>query len=245
MNLTKKQRERQSLDAVLKHFATVPTDIEETEEPDFLLTIDGTIVGAEVTELYLPSPPDAELPMQATENEERLMVEMARRQAIQSNVPPQQLQVRLSPHVLKKQNRERVSAILCDYVASNFAAPGEVKSGTRHLLPTEIVHITMYGLRTSDHQWNGPCSGWVNSDFADGFQAVIAKKEPLLPKYLRHCEKCWLITIATSDGGSSFIEWSDQLASREFSAEFDRVFFVQGLANNAYELQLATEVAQQ
>jgi hypothetical protein len=31
---------------------------------------------------------------------------------------------------------------------------------------------------------------------------------------------------------------SDQLASREFAAEFDRVFFVQGLDNKVFEIQL-------
>ena len=174
--------------------------------------------------------------MQATENEERLMVEMARQKAIQRKVPPQQLQVRLSPHLLTKPNRDRVAALLCDYVASNFAVPGKVKSGQH--LPREIAHITMYGLRESEHQWNGPWSGWVNSEFADGFQEAIAKKAPLLPKYLKRCGNCWLIIVARGDGGSSFIEWSDQLASREFAAEFDRVFFVQGLDNKIFELQL-------
>ena len=96
----------------------------------------------------------------------------------------------------------------------------------------------MYGLRKSVHQWNGPCSGWVNSEFVDGFQEAIAKKTALLPKYLKRSAKCWLIIVATGDGGSSFIEWSDQLASREFAAEFDRVFFVQGLDNKVFELQL-------
>jgi hypothetical protein len=179
MNLTKKQRERRSLDAVLERIALAPNDVNETEEPDFLLTIDGAVVGAEVTELFLPSPADAVLPMQATENEERLMVEKARQQAIQRAVPPQQLQVRLRPQSLTKPNRDRVATILCDYVASNFAAPGEVKSGVQPL-PREIVHITMYGLRKSEHQWNGPCSGWVNSEFADGFQGAIAEKNLLV-----------------------------------------------------------------
>lgn len=237
MNLTKKQRERRSLDAVLERIGLDLTDVDETEEPDFLLTIDGAVVGAEITELFLPSPPNAALPMQATENEERLMVEMARQEAIQRGVPPQQLQVRLRRQCLTKPSRDRVATALCDYVASNFAAPGQVKSGEKPL-PREIIHITMYGLRESDHQWNGSCSGWVNSEFAEGFQEAIAKKDPLLAKYRQRCGKCWLIIVARGNGGSSFIEWSDQLALREFEAEFERVFFVQGINNKVFELRL-------
>jgi hypothetical protein len=202
-----------------------------------LFTIDGAVVGAEVTELFLPSPPNSVLPMQATENEERLVVEMGRKQAIQRGVPPQQLEVCLRPQSLTKPNRDRIASVLCDYVASNFAAPGEVKSGERPL-PGEVVHITMYGLRKSGHQWFGDLSGWVNSGFADGFQGAIAKKSPLLPKYRQRCRKCWLIIVASGDGGSSFIEWSDELASQEFEAEFDRVFFVQGLGNRVSKLRL-------
>jgi len=78
----------------------------------------------------------------------------------------------------------------------------------------------------------------VNSEFADGFQGAIAKKTPLLAKYRQRCGKCWLIIVATGDGASSFIEWSDQLASRRFDAEFERAFFVQGLDNKVFELRL-------
>ena len=244
MTTTKKQRERQSLNTVLDRFAISPKHVNETEKPDFLLTIDGTIVGAEVTELYLPSP-DVHLPIQATENEARVMVAMACKKAEQGKIPPQHVSVRISRHFLKKQNRDRVSEALFDYVSSNFAAPGEVKSGKRYHVPKEIVHITMYGLRSSDHQWNSLYSGWIYSNFTDGFRKAIAKKEPLLPKYLQRCDKCWLITVAKSTGSSSFIEWSDELACHDFSAQFERVFFVEGINNTAYELQLAIKVTEQ
>src|SRR5262249_42256489 len=157
----------------------------------------------------------------------------ARQQAIRRGVPPQQLQVRLRPQSLTKSNRDRVATILCNYVASNFAAPGEVTSGDQPR-PREIVHITMYGLRESDHQWNGSWSGWVNSEFADGIQGAIAIKNALLGKYRQRCGKCWLIIVARGDGGSSFIEWSDQLAYRNFDGDFDRVFFLQGLDNKVF-----------
>jgi hypothetical protein len=244
MNFTKKQRERRSLNAVLRHFGIAPTTIDETEEPDFLLRIHGAVIGAEVTELYQPSASGAHLQTQAVESEHRLMVEMARRRAIELDIPPQQVAVRLSSHVLTKQNRSRVSAILCEYVASHLAAPSQAMSSTPYDLPPEIVYIAIFGLRkTSTHQWDGPCSGWPNSEFADGFQAAIAKKDLLLPKYLERCKQCWLITVARSEGGSSFIEWSDQLACYEFSAKFERVFFVQGPNDHAFELQLVKQFA--
>jgi len=238
MTLTKKQRERRSLDSVLRHLGVVPEPVDETEEPDFLFNLNSATIGAEITELYLPSAPGAALPDQAKENEERLMVEMARQQAIQQQIPPQQLQLRLSPHVLTKRHRTSVATELCDFVAANYAQPGEVKSLQRHELPRNIVHITLFGLRTTPHTWNGPCSGWVNSTFATGFQNAIDKKEALRVKYLSRCDKIWLITVATHSGGSSFIEWSQELAAHQFFAEFDRVFFVHGPTNTVNELQI-------
>ena len=243
MTLTKKQRERRSLDAVLQHLGMNPTPIDETEEPDFIFSLDSTTIGAEITELYLPSAPNAALPEQAKENEERLMVEMARQKAIQVHVPAQHLQLRLSAHFLTKRHRTTVAAEVCDFVAANFALPGEVKSIQRHELPPSIVHITLYGLRNTPHTWNGSCSGWVNSRFATGFQEAIDKKESLRPKYLTRCNKIWLITVATHAGGSSFIEWSMELAALRFSAKFDRIFFVEGLSDKVRELQIALGTA--
>lgn len=99
----------------------------------------------------------------------------------------------------------------------------------------------MVGLKDSAHEWNGPSSGWVDSNYVEGFQSAIVKKEALLPNYLKRCDNCWLVTVATYEGGSSFIEWSAELAAHNFSAEFDRVFFVQGLEKKAYELKLSAE----
>ena len=125
----------------------LPTDVTETEAPDFLLTIDGAVIGAEIAELFLPSPPDAILPLQVSENEERLVVETARRQAIQQGVPPQFLQIRLRSESLTKSNRARVAAVLCDYVAATFAAPGEVRAGIGSLPPAGLPHYEV-GLET-------------------------------------------------------------------------------------------------
>lgn len=238
MNASKKQREREALDAVLRHLGLAPSPVEETEEPDFLFQLNEAQVGAEITELYLPYSVGTDLPEQATENEERIMVEMARQKAIHRQVPAQQLQLRLSPHVLTKRQRETVAADICDFVVSNFASPGEVKSFRSIELPKSIVFMTLYGLRNTPHMWNGPCSGWVHSNFAGGFQNAIDKKETLRSKYLNRCSEIWLITVATHDGGSSFIEWSPELAAHQFSSGFNRVFFVEGKTNKVNELQL-------
>ena len=213
MNASKKQREREALDAVLAHLRVAPSAIDETEEPDFLFPLNATRIGAEVTELYLPSPAGADLPEQASDNEERIMVEMAHQKAIQHQLPAQQMQLRLSPHVLTKRQRKAVAADIYDFVASNFASPGEWKSFRSPELPQRIVHMSLYGLRDTAHTCNGPCSGWVHSNFADGFQNAIDKKEKLRSKYLQRCSEIWLITVATHDGGSSFIESSPELAA--------------------------------
>lgn len=242
MRLTKKQRERQSLDAVLRHLSALPSSIEETEEPDFLFNLGLTTIGAEVTELYLPSPPNTTLPEQAKENEERHMVDLARQQAIQMEVPPQQLQLRISSHFLTKQKRQSCASEIANFVAANFAQPGEVKSFQCHELPPCIVHMTLYGLRRTPHIWNSSCSGWVDSNFAPGFQAAIDKKEALRQKYLMRCVEIWLITVATHSGGSSFIEWSPDLAAHQFLANFDRIFFVEGHPQKVSELQIEARI---
>lgn len=232
------------MDAVLRHLDIAPAHIVETEEPDFLFDLNSTMIGAEVTELYLPSSPDAALPEQARENEERMIVEMARQQAIQKRVPSQLLQLRLSRNCLTKEQRHSVAAEICDFVAKNFAHPGKAKSFEYGDLPRSIVHITLYGQRDTPHTWNGQCSGWMISNFATGFQNAIDKKELLRKKYLSRCDEVWLIMVATHSGGSSFIEWSPELAVHQFCTEFKRVFFVEGLSNNVSELQVTASTAE-
>lgn len=238
MSQSKKQRERSALNAVLAYLEISPATIDETEEPDFLFNFDNLDIGAEITEIYLPSPAYVELPEQAKENEERIMVEIARQRAIEASVPAQHLQLRLSPHVLHKRQRKHVADQIFSFVSSNFAEAGEVKSFQSQELPSSIVHLSLYGSRQTTHSWNGPCAGWVNSNFVDGFQSAIDKKETLRKKYLQRCSEIWLVTVATHDGGSSFIEWSQQLACHPFTSKFQRVFFVEGCSQIVNELCL-------
>ena len=234
---SQKQRERRYLDLVIESADLSPSLIEQTEEPDFLLCLDSRTVGVEVTELYLPR--DAgKMPTQALENEERIAVQIALDRAIENDIPSQLIQTRLSRHGLNKKNRLKTATALYEYVAQNYAAPGEVKSGDSNL-PPEIVNISMFGQRESSHQWNGACAGWVNSEFTSGFEAAIDKKESLRRQYLTRCEKCWLVIVATGEGGSSFIEWSNVLAMHEFQSGFDLVYFVQGLDGQVFPLKLS------
>lgn len=238
MNASKKQRERKALDAVLAHLNVDVSRIEETEEPDFLFSLGSIWMGAEVTELYVSLAMGGE---QASESEGRIMVEMARNEAIKKEVPPQQLNLRLSRHVLTKEKRQAVAADIYKFVAAHFASPGEVKWFKRTQLPQSIVHMTLHGRHNAPHIWTNQCSGWVHSPFLDGFQDAINKKEKLRSKYLSRCNKIWLITVATHEGGSSFIEWSPDLAAHNFSSRFDRIFFVEGKTLKVNDLQIMSQ----
>jgi hypothetical protein len=242
MENAKKRKERKWLDVVLSRFGIDPGLIVEGEEPDFLSTLGGETTGIEVTEIYMAPSTSGAPPMQAYEGEERLMVKMARKKCLAASVPPQQVSVRVRRRLLSKTNRERVASSIAAFVSLNYAAPGEFKSANQieePFGPEELVYIQMYGLPLNSlHQWHGPCSGWVNSDFRAGMAAAVQKKEARLPAYFSRCEKCWLIMVATGEGGSSFIELPDDLVQVQFATKFHRLFFVEGLGNRAFELSI-------
>lgn len=237
MNQQKKDRERCSLDVVVRALDLPPTSIVESESPDFLLEMDSRRIGVEVTELYLPSGTETTPPEQAFENDERRIIERARIMATERGVPSQLMNVRLSRHSLCKPNKQLLATTLCDFVAANAAPPGQTNHP--HDLPPGVVYLTLYGHRSEPHSWHGPCSGWPNAQYTSGFQAAIDKKEVRRQKYLTRCDEVWLILAATWEGGSSFIKWSEAMEQQTFTSRFDRVFFVEGLSGKSHELRIA------
>tara|TARA_R110002073_G_scaffold299268_1_gene466190 strand:+ start:7728 stop:8426 length:699 start_codon:yes stop_codon:yes gene_type:complete len=230
---------------VLAHLALkVPeSDIESGEEPDFILTLNGQAIGIEVTDLFIESSSVSPLPEQALENEERFVVNGALELARKNRIPPQLLQCRLSRHFLGKQNRQRLVRLLYEWVAANYAQPMEVVAGHERGLPREIYSVMLCGLKSEDHKWNGSCSGFVCDEFSQGFETAINKKTKLLPKYLHKCDTCWLVTAAWQNGGSSFIEWSDDTAAIDFETGFERVFFVEHRNQRVNELSVLSREA--
>lgn len=107
--------------------ASTVVDEAHYDNPDFLLNIDGAIVGAEVTDLYLPSPSVAGMGDARSSGEARETVRMARQEAIKRNVPPQFVNVRLSPNSLSKANRslaDKFCAATSSRITSSNSATG-------------------------------------------------------------------------------------------------------------------------
>ena len=240
MNLTKKQRERRSLDAVLERIAIAPIDVDGVGRAR--LRVDNRRRDGRCRSYRIVPAVAARFGLaHASDRKRRTLDGRESSPASYSRgVPPQQLQVRLRPQSWTKPNRDRVAAVLCDYVASNFAAPGEVKSGE---------HVSNHFPR---NRFTLPCLACGNpSTYGTGHGRLgelrirrrvpgqrLQKRTPCLPITVSGVgnvgSSSWQAGTAVLRSLSGRISWHPWSLKRRF----DRVFFVQGLENKVFELRL-------
>lgn len=213
-------------------------EIEQSENPDFLIYTSQGILGIEHTELFQE---DGKRTQQAQESIEDRLLQLAEEEYNKIESTP--VQVNWGFHqrfVLPNSERQIFAKKLAELVAFNITKHTErafsLEQGEESL-PEGVSHISFlrqdYKRKTN---WFVLRAGWSRDDTVERIQAVIYKKNQRYKDYRKRCSKAWLLIVADGFNPSSFFEVNEDIENHTFLASFDKVFFLECSQSRNFEL---------
>jgi len=214
-----------------------------SESPDFILLTNAGQVGVEVTRLF-KSPDSQGRHLQAQENERSLMVMEAMRLYEASGNPPVEIHVHMAAQTeFNKKNRRHFAQTLSRLVGLHVPPDRswtviENDFEKPDLFPFEFDSISIARFGHKRNYWNVPDGGWVQEHFMAELQSVINKKNALLTQFDSSCSMHWLLIVIEGVSGSTLFEPSHETLNHVYTADFQKVFLLERLTGNGYELRL-------
>ncbi len=218
-------------------------DIRDDEEPDFVIDADSDVLGIEVTQIFHGRRPN-QPPPKLEDAEREHITQLACSLAEAANIPPLMVSLHFGEYpLLRKSDRQKLAESVVGIVQGIVPAPG-LPSYWRNdfedldAVPEKLDSISVFHIPNSQtHHWQCGRAGFIDTTFTKQLQTTIDGKGTLLDKYLKKCDRCWLVVAADWGQPSSFFEFTGQMASHDFTTAFERVFFVEGFGGHVNELQ--------
>ncbi len=219
----------------------LPAKLEHDDNPDFLVYLtDGSLLGIEHTRVYKQEPNGYSL--QAQENHENQVAEMARKYA---ELIGMRKLVLLNFNDLKGLNEKSRRDLACRIVkrikierALDGTITPEDSYNTEDSELSERVQDISFNSVTSDRKgsWLSFKAGKVLKDSRKVIMESINKKEGKYQKYIKKCDKCWLLVVADMKP-SSFIHPDQESLDYVYSSSFDRIYFMDITKQELYLLK--------
>ena len=222
-------------------------EVEEWENPDFLVKRPQDCLGIEITELVRQKHPAEKYRAAQKAGFCQKILDHARRLCEQWGVPPLWVTVWIIgslDHMQGRDAQRRLSEKLASLVKEWCDAHPEDRDTVlkpEDTLP-EIYQIVVWRLRSSGvHRWEwSPGGVWVSPVSVDSLQERIGRKDKKYGEYRRHCAECWLLIVGDpcdpAKGGD--IRLDAAARTHKYQSQFDRIFFLQ-LHDVLVELDLA------
>ena len=239
----RKQRELFLLERFIGS-ADLPAEIiEEREEPDFLIRIDGRSVGVEVTEFFISHDNNSN-PMQVQESISSRIVSSAQQIYQTAGAPPAHVTICFAPgQDLRRLNRDETAKSLATFVQRlNLSEWQRIDWRPEELddpLPYVVSFVHALGVPSFEMAcWSVARAGWVAPLSASALQARIYKKAKRLPTYRCTVAENWLLIVADTMKPSQLIKAKDNFDPSSVSSPFVRTFFYTHPNNVVIELGL-------
>jgi hypothetical protein len=204
-------------------------------DPDLSIKFANSIVGLETTELNLPG--------RLREASEQATTNLVRQYAKEIGVPPMFLNIRYHPEAdLRKPSRVKAAKLLATFLRDavadgNFSPELNYTDVPRELSQTiNGMHALKFGA-TWQKDMGTVSAGFVCEDH-QVFQEAINKKHAKINGYRTQFPVCYLLLVGSWDCPSSFVGWSPELDSHEFTSCFNRIFFLDASSNRNAELRI-------
>jgi hypothetical protein len=213
-------------------------DYVHTDNPDFLVRYDKETLGIEFTELYKEEQVNG-VTLRGGEAIKERVVSNARQMAIDVELPPLHVTVHFSGTVKKKRERT-VTESLFGIVKDSCGAEGtHVELDWNNSIPHEFRAIRLRRIPgCKKHFWKYIEASPIYTNFSDQLQRTISSKAEKFPEYAKRCDRCWLVIVALGLSGSSFYEFSGEMAKDSYESPFEKVFFLEGSSGNLRELRV-------
>lgn len=241
----KKEEERLYLDRFKDSIDDFPNgEIEEFEEPDFLIRENNKIVGIEVTKMFWERNPD-ELPQQAKESVHDLIAIKASKLHTENGLPTCHVSVHFSQTKLKKKDTDTVARIIFDIVSKNIPRPGSSiqippNAWTCVPLPGELSAVSIHQIdEIGETFYSAPQFGWIPNLRADSdLQSTINVKNGRINAYRKNCDEIWLLINLGFGSISSQFDVPDDVLRHNYVTHFDRIYLLHQMNNRCWRLQI-------
>ncbi len=238
--LSRKWRERQLFDAFIRLSHINAVVAEEREAPDFILRVDGKVVGVELTEIYVEDDGQPLAP-KARESLATKAVSQARQQYEKRGGRPLHVAVGFIPNAdLQVNDRTRIAESLAEFLLMQELPADGYKSWShsrRLSLPSQIGFINAFLVPSPDcAHWYAPQAGWVAPLTEKIISDSIGSKVTKLDSYRSAVQDSWLVLVVAGGAPSQAFEPAPDLAWETIVSPFARTFLLSVMEGRVYEI---------
>lgn len=218
-------------------FSGFPTGrLHKHESPDFLVRRRHETLGIELTELYVPAFGRARADHHRPHQIDPL-TSHARRICEQRGVPALSVRLRFERDARWSPPRQnRLAVELADLIGAAVPPPeASFHFNGEDGLPSG-VHSIQVERRCGDHLWRPERVGREPA-FAGVLTKLVQKKNRKLNRYLRYCDRCWLVIVANERPSSRLLLPGPSELERAWASRFEQTFVMDVHGGQVYELR--------
>ncbi len=239
----KKKIENHYLDRLRAAMPDFPIGrIESTEEPDFLVHGEKSIIGLELTELHKETPNGLK-PQQALEAMRCRVVAKAQELYVASNLPPVYVQIFMNDgYDIKKEQvmplAETIHKLVASHLPENNSSQ-KIEYDWRNpgSFPHSLIEISVCRLDLITKTFFGaPRATWVPTLADVDIERVLKLKEKKYSTYRIKCDEAWLVINVDIVSMSTWFEFESSALSKPIRTQFDRVFIFRHFVSQLFEL---------
>lgn len=202
---------------------------EEREAPDFLIRVDGRLVGVEVSEIFISHAPGKSL--QAQESISDRIVARARQRYDESGGAPAHVSICFLPGAdLRRLNRDETAEALAKFACGLQLSPWqrfdyrpEEIDGP---LPDHIAFIHALGVPSAEMaHWTVARAGWAAPLTTKVLLDRVEEKAKRLSAYQSVVPENWLLIVADRTRPSQLFDLDAELDASAVATPFSRAFF--------------------
>lgn len=229
----RKERERHLVESFFRNANLQAEIIETREAPDFIIRVDGKLVGLEITELFVSNTPGGGS-LQARESISSQIAAKAQHLYQAAHGTPVHLSMCFYPGAnLRDINRNKAAQAICDFVLALNIAPSEHINWSPEdyedpltQLPEQVAYIHALGVPSFDMaHWGVARAGWVAPLEEESLQQSIDEKTKRIATYRSVIATNWLLVVADAMKPSSLIKAKSDFCTSNLQSPFDRTFF--------------------
>lgn len=220
-------------------------EIEDTENPDFIVHTKNKLLGIEHTEIFQPGSSNGGS-LQAQDALAQRVVRQASDIYMKNHNRPLIVQIMFRPRVIfGKQKVTRLAEMISQLIERSPVTPGtpitlkRTKQNSEYF-PIEIAMIHLYcHPNGKENRWRCSSAGFIPEITADYLQEKINQKEHKVDNYRSQCSELWLLIVADNLRIPSTLDLSKSASMHHYHTKFDRVFFFWNATRQYIEIQLA------
>ncbi|MEX1199235.1 MAG: hypothetical protein WEB02_00455 [Methylophaga sp.] len=211
-------------------------NIVRSESPDFLVKLNGNIIGIEHTEIFI----EKNYPLQACESIQDDICKLATQYAHEKSYVPTLTKVNFGNiQGLKQQERIDLAKEIADFVQKNVLLTNCIKFMQLKLDP-EIrtirnIFVTIAPEEFKNH-YQPVRVGWGKVNATAEIYRSIKKKAQKLNSYSSRCDEIWLLVAADGYKPSSFLGRDSNVEPLPSLHGFNRVYFMFYLSKQLQEV---------